>query len=265
MHTLGYQAGDRQLIYRDAALSRPVGTTPWENLSPLVLADRGAFLMAEDDFAFNSTGNYTATKGTGGSLTQTATLGGWASIPTAASANDYQVLSPPGATFSLKAGTPIVFEAAVNVTEAATNKASWFVGLTSVLTTGFLANTGLPPASYSGAVFYKAQSTMLLKAQTSNGSTQKTSATLATVVSAQTYLLGMYIDPKDGVTAQVTIYVSTISGSPAARSFVTSTTLSLPVASLAAMNFAFGVRAGSSSAETVTVDFFRIVQARPLV
>jgi hypothetical protein len=266
MHTIGYQAGQGQLNYRDEQLSRAAGLSALENISPLVVHDPGTAIVLSDHFLLNTTGNYTATKGTGGTLAIASTAGGWASIPTAASAaNDYQVLSTSAAAYKLAAGLPIVFEAAVNCAEAATNKASWFVGLTSTLTTGFLQNTGAPPTSFSGAVFWKAQNAMLLKAMTSNGSTQNTSPTLATVVSGQTYVLGMSIDPKDGVTAVATYYVGTISGSPLARSFVTSGTLNLTIASLATMYFAFGVRTATTSAETLTVDYVRCLQALPLV
>ena len=159
------------------------------------------------------------------------------------------------------AGFLCAYEAMVNVTEANTNKSSWFVGFTSVTTTGFISNTGTPPASYSGAVIYKTEGGLNLNAQTSNGSTQNTtSSAITTVVSGTSYIIGMSINSNDGITAICTYYVSKVASN--ARSFVTSGTLNLTMASLANMYFGFGINAASASAETLTLDYVQAAMGR---
>lgn len=187
--------------------------------------------------------------------------GGWINIPTAASSNDYIALSTQQPIFALKKGVPLAFECCVNVTEGNTNTASWWCGFTSVLTTGFISNTGAPPSSYSGAVFYKTEGALALNFQTSNSTTQVTSAAaVATVVSAQTYILSAFLDPNDGVTGVVTYIVLTVVSN--VRSFVASGTLSLTLASLANMYFAFGIKTASGGAETLTLDWAQALGVR---
>jgi hypothetical protein len=70
----------------------------------------------------------------------------------------------------------------------------------------------------------------------------------------------MSVNSNDGTTAVVTYYVSTVASN--LRSYVGSGTLNLTIASLSNMYFGFGVRAGSSSAETILVDYAQAAQGR---
>jgi hypothetical protein len=250
------------LTILDTIMSPPLGQSPWQNYPLQAMDDPATGLSVTDHFNTNATqstnGTWLVTKGTGGSisLNSSGLVGnGWISIPTAASANDYQILSTQNPVFSLQTTTDMCFEVALNITEAATNAASWFAGFTSTITTGFLQNSGAPASSYSGAVIWKATGALAIKCQTSNSTTQSSSATLATEVSGQTYFCGCYINHNDGVTANVTPYLSTVLSN--VRTFISAgPTQNLTIASLAKMYFAFGVRAGSGgTAETLLVDF----------
>jgi hypothetical protein len=261
--------GLRQKTYRDLLLSPPLGSSPWEHYSGLITHDPGTTLVLRDDFAkldtVASTGKWLSTKGTGGTLALANKACGVINIPTAASASDYLVLSTQEPIFKLANYNPIVFEGYFNLTEAATNAASWFFGLTSVLTAGWIQTSGVPPTSYSGLMFYKATGALLLKVQSSNGTTQSTPVTAATVVSGQSYILGAKIDPNDGVTALITYYVSTVTGSPPVRTLVSTGTVNLTLASLANMYLAFGVMCGSGgTAETLSADYVQAFQNRVL-
>jgi hypothetical protein len=260
---------NRQMIMRDVKLSPPKGTSVWELFNALLpIQDTGVGLSVTDDFTkldtVASTGQWLATKGTGGTIALGTKGGGWINIPTAASLNDYQALSTQQPVFALANYTPIVFECAVNVTEANTNTSSWWCGLTSVLTTGFISNAGIPPASYSGFVFYKTEGTLNLFVQSSNGSTQTPASAanvaVTTVVSGQTYLLGAFLDPNDGVTGIVRWFISTVVSN--VRQFVATGTVNLTLASLANMYFGFGVKTASANAETLMLDWAKCIGAR---
>ena len=208
-------------------------------------------------------GLWLVTKGTGGSiaLNSSAPLeGGWISIPTAASNNDYQVLSTQQKVFNLHSGLDMAFEAMIQVTEANTNTSSWYVGFTSTVTTGFLQNSGAPATSYSGAAIWKATGAMAVRCQTSNGSTQSSSSTLATAVSGTTLIVGATINHNDNTTALVTPYICTVASH--ARTLVAAgPSQNLTIASLASMYFSFGVRTGSGNAETLQVDYVKRLRA----
>jgi len=261
-----------QLNYRDTVWSaQPRGASPWERLSSVMFANPANGVVLYDDFQVNNSVATNAlwqiVKGTGGSITLAGPAGknnnGWISIPTAASSNDYQCFFTQGAQYVLSQGDPIAFELYINLTEANTNASSWFCGLTSTTATGFLQNSGAPAASYSGAVFWKATGAMAVKFQTSNGATQNSTGTLATAVSGQSYILGMYLDPNDGVTAKATYYLSTVVNNTI--QLLAQGTQNLTIASLAAMYLGFGVRAGSGSAETILCDYVQAYGVRSLL
>lgn len=268
METLANFTGiRRQKTYRDVQISPPLNTTPWEQFSGLVTHDPGAVYVLKDDFDTLDTqatnGAWLSTLGTGGALALATQACGVLNVPTAASASDYLLLSPHKPTFKFAAGQPIAFEAYLNLTEAATNAASWFFGLTSVITAGWITTAGAPAASYSGAMFWKATGGLALSFQTSNATTRNTIAANVTVVSGQSYILGCVLDPNDGVTGIVTYYISTVIAG--VRSLLATGTENLTLASLANMYLAFGVMCGSGgTAETLSVDYVQAYQSRVL-
>ncbi len=264
-----------QIAYRSTMYSKqPRGSSPWERFSQAIVNVPMNATYLYDDFEDNNTTKTTdiwqIVKGTGQAITLagpgSSNANGWMSIPTAASsANDYQTLWTNTAQYSLSAACPIAFEVYVNVTEANTNKASWFAGLSSTTTTGFLQNSGAPASSYSGAMFWKATGALSLSFQTSNATTQNSATGLATVVSGQSYILGCFLDPNDGVTALANYYVATVSGSPKSVTVLASGTQNLAFASIAAMYFGFGIKCGSASAETLMIDYAQVESSRVLV
>jgi hypothetical protein len=256
------------MTFYDVGLSPPRSTSPWEYFPMQALEDPGSGFSIYDDFVCNNTTKTTDTwqvvKGTGGALALRSTapsLCGWLNIPTAAAAaNDYQCFFTQQPIFNLVSGGLLAFEAALQLTEAATNKASWFAGFTSVTTTGFLQNTGVPPTSYSGAVVYKTQNTLNINAQTSNGSTQNTTSNPAAAVSGQTFIVGGVLNSNDNTTGIFTYFISTVTGN--SRSLLATGTLNLTLASLANMYFGFGVRTATTSAETLSLDWVQAAMGR---
>ena len=109
-------------------------------------------------------------------------------------------------------------------------------------------------------MIYKTEGGLTVNAQTSNSTTQHTASTITSAVSGTSLIVGMSVNSNDGTTAIVTYYVSTVASN--VRTFVTSGTLNLTLASLANMYFGFGVRAASGSAETLTLDYVQAAQGR---
>jgi hypothetical protein len=267
---MGYTRGEyvnNILTFYDSVMSAPRGTTPWEQFPMQTIEDPGTGYVLYDDFYQNNTTKTTDTwqvvKGTGGSITLSSSLsGGWINIPTAASNHDYQAFFTQQPVFKIPAvsGYLLAWEAYVNVTEANTNTSSWWAGLTSVTTTGFISNTGTIPASFSGAVIYKTEGGLTVNAATSNATTQNKALTVTSAVSGTSLIVGMSINSNDGVTAIVTYYVSTVASN--VRTFVASGTLNLTIASLANMYFGFGVNTASTNAETLTLDYVQAAMGR---
>ncbi|HWE35657.1 MAG TPA: hypothetical protein VG406_03730 [Isosphaeraceae bacterium] len=215
-----------------------------------------------DDAA--TTGRWQIVKGTGGTLALANVASGALNVPTAALANDYQLLATQQPSFKIAAEKGLFAEARLTCAEANTNQANWFFGLISAPTSGFLqASNAGPPSSYDGVVLYKAGGQMALKLQTSHGTTQQTS-TVLTLVSGQSYRVGFIIDPpQTGAFARVTaqVYDETAGklydwGAPP------NLYMTIPTASPVALYGAFGVMAGSGSAETLQVDYVRFLQPR---
>lgn len=198
--------------------------------------------------------------GTGTLALVTTAVGGKINIPSAAADNDYQLLSTPVKCFQFAAGKPLWAEIILTHTEAATNAANFVFGLSSVIATGFMADNGAgPPATFDGFVFYKVDGSLLWKTMASVGTTQSTSGTLVTGVSGTIYRFGFTFDPGDGTTGIITPEVN---GQPIYTTGPNPFTHKIALASAGLMYPIFGVKAGSGSAETLTVDRVRIVQVR---
>ena len=256
MPTRGSYLGN-VLTFKDSLMSPVAGTSPWENFPLLTLWDPGGGFLVYDDFSVLDTvatsGQWLVTKGTGGTLalssTAGTTSGGWIQIPTAAGANDYQILSTQQPIFSLQANVDMCFEAMINVTEASTNLSSWFAGFTSTVTTGFLQNSG---AATGG---------LLVKCETSIATVKTTSATLATAVSGTTLIVGASISHNDNITATITPYIGTVASN--VRTLVgVGAAQTLTMASLANMYFAFGNRTATGGVETMKLDYVQAAQGR---
>jgi hypothetical protein len=269
--TQGQYSTSGAMTFRDTIMSPPFGTSPWHQFPTQDIGEEpGTGFMVYDDFVslnnVASTGLWLVTKGTGGTVALSSTSGtqscGWIQTPTAASASDYIMHTTQQPVFTMQSNMDMAFELSVNVTEAATNASSWYGGFTSSKTSGWIQTSGVPPTTYSGVMFWKATGGLLLKCQSSNGTTQNSSATLATVVSAQTYTFGAYINHNDNVTAIVTPYVRTVTAN-VTTSVAVGPTINWTIASLSNMYFGFGIMCGSGgTAETLKLDYVQAAQGR---
>ncbi len=218
----------------------------------------------DDFFKYLST-DFTLTVGTGGTiaLATGATsagvpggAGGWLNVPTAASLHDYQSISR--GAYEFLPGKPLIVEARILLTDAAANSSNWYLGLTDTLTTGFVTNAGVTPASYNGAVFYKKAGAATIGFETSNGTTKTTVANVGTFVSGVPLVLSLWFDPADGTTGFVT---PGLNGN-ADLGFVPLRHQAIPLAGLVPMYLSAGVNASTAAAETLQLDYWGVQSAR---
>lgn len=218
--------------------------------------------FADDFFDLNTvatTGKFQVVKGTGGTIALQATPGGAVNVPTAASANDYQLLATQKAAFGFVAKKPVHLECGLTLTEANTNQANVVVGLASITTTGFLltGNGGLP-TTWDGAVVYKVGGTSVWQAATSKGTNVNNNANVGAFTSGTFTRVGFEFDPNDGVTGIVT---PLLNGQP----LIVNTkpmSLTVPLSGIGALYLIMGVVAGSASAETLQLDYVEVTQTR---
>ncbi len=218
----------------------------------------------DDFFKYLST-DFTLTVGTGGTIALVASAtsagvvgaaGGWLNVPTAASLHDYQSISR--GAFELLPGKPVVIEARIQLIDAATNSSNWYLGLTDTLTTGFVTNSGVTPATYNGAVFYKKAGAATIGFETSNGTTKSTVANVGTFVSGAPLVLSIWFDPGNGTTGFCT---PGLNGN-ADLGFVPLRRQSIPLAGLVPMYLSAGVNASTAAAETLQLDYWGVQAAR---
>lgn len=89
--------------------------------------------------------------------------------------NDEAYVKSTAELFLFAANKPIVAEARVKFTEAATNAANVIFGLANAVAANHLQDNGAgPPADYSGCVFHKVDGDTVWNAESSNSTTQKT-------------------------------------------------------------------------------------------
>lgn len=204
--------------------------------------------------------------GATGTLAISSTLaGGWINVPSAGADNDYQLLSTQqpilkiAAASGAQTGTSISYQARFKLTEANTSAANFVFGLSSILTTGILAaDGGGVPASFSGALIYKKDGGTDILAATSNGSTQTKDKVLAPFTSGSTYTVAVDFNVFDSTTCQVKFWVKDETAGVLYQPETLGKGIGVhqvALASLAAMYPVFGVKAGSASAETLSVDY----------
>ena len=225
---------------------------------PTLIDTTEMFEVADDFIKLDTaTGASVDDAGTGTNTLNDA-VGGEMSVVTAGADNDYHFLTTKKA-FKLVNHKPLNLIARFSLTEANTSAANFVIGVSSDVTATLLGADGAgPSASYSGALIFKVDGTMTIQFETSIATAQTTNAALATFTSGVVYQVGFVVDTGDGTTALVTPWV--YNETTGVRTVGTAHKLTLT--SQAAAALVFGVKAGSSSAETLKIDYIRCCQKR---
>jgi len=167
--------------------------------------------------------------------------------------NDETYAVSIGESWLFAEGKPLWFECKIKLTEGATNKANWIIGLMQEAgENALLDNGGGPAATYDGAVFYKVDGTMSTMFESSNDTTQATVTTMGTFVSGTAVRLGFYYNGA-ATTGVITPYIDGVA----------KTAQSITNSGLAEMELFFGCKAGGGvPEEALQVDWIKCVQLR---
>lgn len=175
------------------------------------------------------------------------------SLPSDVANNDEHYLSSVAENWLFAVSKPLWFEARVALTEVNVDDANLILGLSDTVAANSLLDNGAGPmASYDGAVWFKVDGGTVWQFETSNAGTQVTTASAGAFLSNTWYRVGFLFNPADGVTGIVTPYLNGVKGTPQ----------NLTLAGLEEMHVLFGVKAGGGAAETLRVDYVKIIAAR---
>ena len=256
--TRGYNRS-HNVTFRDVHYGTAAAGSLWQ-LAPVLAAccDPPAFHEYFDDFnkgvdTVTTTGQWVKTHDGAVVASQLDRAGGWCQIITGANDNDEFYLASIGESWLFAASKPLWFEAKVELTEANTDDANIFVGLSDGNGANTLLDNGAGPlASYSGACWFKVDGGTVWQFETSNAGTQVTNTSAGAFASGTAYRLGFIFDPSNGTTGSITPYLNGTAG----------TAHAITLASLTEMHMVFGVKAGGANAETLKLDYVRVLQVR---
>lgn len=231
---------------------------------PNELAFRNVFGFFDDFAWYISPHMWTslaADSGTTVAISASAAAGA-VTIGTGTTDNNEAALATTNKNFKFADDKPIVFEASVQYAEANTSAANVFIGLSSALAADQLVDNGAGPAtSFSGAGFYKVDGETSWRFVTSMGSTQTKSNLLNnTAGGSATAIFRIEVNMVTSTQAEVIPKINGVQcvDSVTLRPIKHVVTLSSP----AAMAAGVYVKCGSTSAESITVDYVACYQKR---
>jgi len=181
--------------------------------------------------------------------------------------NDESYLHLTNELFKFADGKPLDFAARVQFSEANTDDANILVGLISGAAANSLQDNGAgPPASYSGAVFFKADGSTKWSFETSLDGTQTTTETSKTAGGAGYVTLGIRVLCPRANELTIIPLIDTTGGNDLKQCQDANGNLinhTITLGSPTEMALIFGVKNGSASnQETLNVDYVSCWQLR---
>jgi len=162
--------------------------------------------------------------------------------------------------FQLRAGKQLFWQARVKLTESATNKANFCVGMSENVGAEHMLDAGAgPPVTYDGMCWYKRDSNMFIEFETSLAGAQVTAADIAAHVSGTWYEFGAWCKPNTATTFTVFPYYRIGTANGVLRAL---NTHALTLTAHGEMEAYFGVKAGSAVEEYIEIDYFWVCQER---
>lgn len=220
-----------------------------------------------DDFTrLDVVGNWADVSADTGAAPSLATDGKSDVLLTTGGTNNNECYLVSNMAFDLAIGQQLLAESKVLATEAATDDLNFIFGLVSGSTTDTLQDDGAgPPASYSGACFYKVDGGTTWILESSVATAQTTSTTTLTTAQSTYQLLRILIDVVSATEAEVSFMVGQEGGN-----FFRIVTDSngqpikhtLNPTSFAAAKVVVGAKAGGANSEVPRVDYVRVSQTK---
>lgn len=230
-----------------------------EKDAPFSLNPRKSVVFFDDFHEYIAATRFTLATGAdaaAGTVAASDAHGGVAVLTPAGADNNYVFLPSTNELVLPVLGRRIFFQARVKITEANTDDANVFVGLSDTVDATLLGDDGGgPPASYDGIGFHKVDGGTTWVPECSNAATQTTKAsteTNATRRSGEWTDLAFKVErfSSDGATAYVDFYVD---GECVAYG------VALTLSGLAEMHVAVGTKNGGANAEILNVDYIQVV------
>jgi len=189
--------------------------------------------------------------------------GGLVLLTTGATDNNEAYLFSTRELFLFAANRPLVCEARIQYAEANTDDANVLFGfMDAIAANSLLDDGGGPKASYSGALFYKADRDTVWTVENSIGSTQKATqltadnsldGTTQTAGGSAYQLLTIEVNPHGGGSSDITFWIDDV---------LVAKHKDQTYASATQMMVGCGVKAGGANSEVVTVDYINAYQLR---
>lgn len=227
--------------------------------------------LVQDDFFedFNEldvVGKWADTSGDTGAAPTLATDGESAVILTTGATDNNEAYLDTNRVWDVVADKPITIDMKMKYTEANTDDANILMGLMSAAgANALLDNGGGPAASYSGAVFFKADGDTVWSVETSVGGTQTTTVTDEAAGSSTYSIFRIEIRPIDSTRAEVVFSIGQSGGSYFKQCRDANGDLirhEITYTSFAAAPLCLGVKAGDTNSETPRWDYVRVSQRK---
>jgi hypothetical protein len=253
------------MTFRDETYGPSQGGSIWQLCPIAAQLDPSVAHLFYDDFYIqpgtkaSASGNYVIVEDDGASGTDAVqdSVGGIYLHYADGDDNDEAYLISAHETWKFAAGKSLWFEAKCGVTEGATNEAQFIVGLMDNAGADSVLDTEAGPAAeYDGAVFFKVGGALSYYAESSNATTQTTSAALGSIVSGTANKFGFFVKTESttDTTAKIQFYVDGVA---------VGSEHTLTLSGLAEMHFIIGVKSGENAAEDAFfIDYVKIVQIR---
>lgn len=171
--------------------------------------------------------------------------------------NDETYVATTNNVFKMADDKPIVCEAKVQFAEANTNAANVFFGMADAIGANTLVDNGAGlKTSFSGFAIYKVDGGTVWKCVSSKGATQTISTSTTTAGGSSYQKLRIEFRPITSTTGEITFYVDDV---PLYDSAITGRNYpikhQITFTSAVAMMLGCGVKNGSTSLETLLVDY----------
>lgn len=200
--------------------------------------------------------NWVATLSDDGNVSISDAVGGICAITpsdSTAGDNDEAYIGTAKEFIKFASDKPFFAEALIQFSEANTDDANVIFGLCDAVGANTLQdNGGGPPASYSGAVIFKADGGTVWQAESSLATAQVTTVTTTTAGGSSYQRLGIEFLPLTSTLADVIFYVDGVAVAKHSLTYTSATEMQLVL----------GVKNGGTNAETLNVDYATYTQLR---
>lgn len=215
----------------------------------------------EDFYWYISPHLFTSLTEDGGTVAAgTAAAEGTLILTTGTTLNDEVAVGTTNSPFIMAKDKPAVFECSLSYSEANTNTACVAVGFGSVINSAdFLVDTtGVPAATFTGAIIYKISGSTVWKCMTSVGATQTQTDSVTTSATATLTAMRIEMQPINATQMEVTFYVGDVQLRDA-NNFPIKHTVTFGSTAMKAGAY---LKTDSTNAEVVTLGYMAAYQER---